>query len=86
MAKRVKITEITPEANALAITPEQEEKQRTNNKLKSFVAGIDRELQRINVENCVRLGDTVINEVNLIDSVKASLEETKAYYLTLITE
>lgn len=77
-------TEFTPEKGALDITPEQEEHDRIQRKIKMHVACVDRELQRIDVESAIRIGDTVIAEANAVEKVSAALTELKEYYITLI--
>lgn len=79
-------TEFTPEQNALQLTPEQEQHERQQRLLKMHAATVDRELQRIAVENGIRLGDSLIAEVNAVEFVSGALKDLKEYYLTLIEE
>lgn len=80
MAKGVKLTKPTPETSALGATNAEQQAVEMRNSLRMLSASIDREILRIKNENCVRIGDSILNEVNAVDNIVKALQETKKLY------
>lgn len=79
--KQPKLTEFTPEPNAVEATPKQLALNEFQQKLKMYAASLDREISRIKTENAVRLGDSVICEASCCDAIVTALQEVKKNYV-----
>jgi hypothetical protein len=83
-APKIALTEFTPEEHAKVPTRDEVLKAEQDKKIKGFIASIDRELQRISVENGVRIGDTALHESHACDLFKATLLELREVYVQSI--
>lgn len=75
------LTKVTPEAGTLSLTPEEQRQKEFAQTMKMFGASCDREIMRIKTENCVRIGDTILNERTACESFVVLLSKLSDKYL-----
>jgi hypothetical protein len=83
-APKISVTEFTPEAHTTIPTREQELIEQQRKKVKGFIASVDRELDRLSVENGVRIGDTVLNEIHAVELFTETLKALREVYVQSI--
>lgn len=77
------LNEFTPETTGLPPTNEQQKAEATRKKYAEYAAAADREISRIAYEHGVRLGDSIIAEQSLCESVTDALKIARDKYLKL---